>query len=208
VDAGGGAVALGVVVPIGLLVGLGVEVVGMGACRISSVVVVAAAVRAATVVGVGTSAVPVAWELADRDRALLVVDTVDARFVVLAEADVLAPNPSSDRAVVRPADWDGPGFEIGCATLVDKYMMSLPWTTRLSLDFFSSNVSISSDKISISVMNEVDAARTVASEPQIQHIANSHIYNAQESLVLPLELALVEYLDSDDRGILDSTTSV
>jgi len=151
--------------PIGLLIGLGVETTGRGACRGSSVVVVAAAVRAGTTVGVDTSAVPVAWELADRDRALLVVDTVDARFVVLAEAEVLAPSPNSDSAVVRPADWDGPGLAIGCATLVDKYMMSLPWTTRLSLDFLSSSVSISADKIHISLTECVDAARTMATEP-------------------------------------------
>jgi len=33
---------------------------------------------------------------------------------------------------------------------------------------------------------------------QIQHIADSDVHNTQETLIPPLELALVENLDGDD----------
>ena len=38
----------------------------------------------------------------------------------------------------------GPGRFSGARRLVDKLKMSLPWTTKLSFDFFRSRVSISS----------------------------------------------------------------
>lgn len=38
---------------------------------------------------------------------------------------------------------------------------------------------------------------------KVQHIADSHIHHAQKSLIPPLELALVEYLNSNNRRILD-----
>lgn len=51
--------------------------------------------------------------------------------------------PISAKAEVTPCTCEGPGLEMGWLTLVDKYMMSLPCTTRLSFDFLRSNVSIS-----------------------------------------------------------------
>lgn len=94
--------------------------------------------------GIGTAggavSAAVAWELVflDREAGL---EAGRARLVVLAEGEAFMPK--SDSAVVSPATWEGPGLEMGCCTLVERMMMSLPWTTRLSLDFFSSSVSIS-----------------------------------------------------------------
>jgi hypothetical protein len=84
----------------------------------------------------------VAWELVDLESALVVTEVVRAKFEVLAEGEWLL-RPISEIAVVMPDTWEGPGFDIGWLTLVDRYIMSLPWTTRLSLDFLRSNVSIS-----------------------------------------------------------------
>jgi hypothetical protein len=83
----------------------------------------------------------VAWELADLDSAV-VVAVFRVRLDVLAEGE-LEPRPMSDKAVVIPETWDGPGLDMGWATLVERYMISFPWTTRLSLDFLRSKVSIS-----------------------------------------------------------------
>ena len=84
---------------------------------------------------------PVAWELAFLER-VDVFEAVRVRFVVLAEGEGVF-RPKSAKVVVSPATWEGPGLEIGCWTFVERIMMSLPCTTRLSLDFFRSNVSIS-----------------------------------------------------------------
>lgn len=40
---------------------------------------------------------------------------------------------------------------------------------------------------------------------EVQHIAHSHINHTQETLVLSLELALVENLDGYNGRVLDST---
>ena len=40
-------------------------------------------------------------------------------------------------------------------------------------------------------------------EIQVEHIADANIHHTEEALVPLLELALVEYLHSDDRGVLD-----
>ena len=91
--------------------------------------------------GDGPGSAPVAWELAFLER-VEVFEVVRARLVVLSEGEA-AFRPNSDRAVVSPATWEGPGLEMGCWIFVERIMMSLPCTTRLSLDFFRSNVSIS-----------------------------------------------------------------
>ena len=45
-------------------------------------------------------------------------------------------------------------------------------------------------------------------EFQVQHIADPHIDYAEEALIPLLELALVEYLDSDDGRVLNSARGI
>lgn len=40
-------------------------------------------------------------------------------------------------------------------------------------------------------------------QSKIQNIADSHIHDPEETLVPPLELALIEYLNRDDGGVPD-----
>lgn len=54
----------------------------------------------------------VAWELVDLERAPVVVELVSVRFEVLAEGEFV-PRPISDRAVVNPDVWVGPGLDMG-----------------------------------------------------------------------------------------------
>ena len=94
-----------------------------------------------TAMGDGPRSEPVAWELAFLER-VEVFEAARVRLLVLAEGDE-AFRPNSARFVVSPPTWEGPGLAMGCWTFVERTMMSLPCTTRLSLDFFRSNVSIS-----------------------------------------------------------------
>jgi len=80
------------------------------------------------------TSVPVAWELG-------VVEFGRAKLEVLAAGELF--NPISANAVFRPETWEGPGLVMGWLIFVERYMISLPCTTRLSFDFFKSNVSIS-----------------------------------------------------------------
>lgn len=50
---------------------------------------------------------------------------------------------------------------------------------------------------------EVQCKHLMAAKFKVQHIADSHIHHTQKSLIPPLELALVKYLNSNDRRILD-----
>lgn len=74
-------------------------------------------------------------------------------------------------------------------------MMSLPWTTRLSVDFFKSLVSISVQHggqyvcLMVLVMET-----TISAYVQINHITNADINDSEKSLVLLLELLLIENL--------------
>ena len=45
---------------------------------------------------------------------------------------------------------------------------------------------------------------TMTAELQVQYIADTDVHNAEETLIALLELTLVEYLHSDNGGILDS----
>ena len=83
--------------------------------------------------------------------------------------------------------------------------MSLPWTTRLSLDFFRSMVSISASEMSAHVESYIAWLRTVTTKLEIEHIADPDIDNSKESLVPSLELALVKDLNCDDGGVFDHT---
>lgn len=88
--------------------------------------------------GVLADSVTVAWVLDVRESGL---PEGPAPF---GEREMLDSfMPMSAKAEVTPWSCEGPGLEMGWLTLVDKYMMSFPWTTRLSFDFLRSNVSIS-----------------------------------------------------------------
>lgn len=68
-------------------------------------------------------------------------------FDVLGVKDIRdAFKVRSPKAGVIPETWEGPGLLIGVDVLVDKHKISLPCTTKLSLDFLRSNVSISNSK--------------------------------------------------------------
>lgn len=82
--------------------------------------------------------------------------------------------------------------------------MSFPCTTKLSLDFFKSSVSISTT-VQITVSAEPNERRTMTVQSKVQNIADFDVDNAEEALIPPLELALIEYLDCDDGGVLDGT---
>ena len=43
----------------------------------------------------------------------------------------------------------------------------------------------------------------MATQFEIKHVTNSDIYDTQKSLIPALKLALVEYLHSNDRRVLD-----
>ena len=43
----------------------------------------------------------------------------------------------------------------------------------------------------------------MSTEFQVKHVADAHIDDPKKALVALLELALVEYLDGNDRGLLD-----
>lgn len=45
--------------------------------------------------------------------------------------------------------------------------------------------------------------RTMTTNFQVEHIANTNIHDSEETLVALLELALVEYLHGDHRRVLD-----
>lgn len=46
----------------------------------------------------------------------------------------------------------------------------------------------------------------MTSQLQVKYIVDAHVYDSEETLVALLELALVEYLHCNDRGIFHSTT--
>lgn len=43
---------------------------------------------------------------------------------------------------------------------------------------------------------------------KVENVADSDIDNSKKALVASLELTLVKYLDSDDRGILDGAAEI
>ena len=51
-------------------------------------------------------------------------------------------------------------------------------------------------------------ALTVPTQFKVENVADSDIDNSKETLVTSLEFALIEYLDSDDGGILDGAVEI
>lgn len=87
---------------------------------------------------------------------------------------------------------------MGCVKFVERLKISLPWTTILSFDFLRSRVSISDVTHVISHCSRSGHQNlTVAAGVKVKSIAYADIDNAQEPLVLFLELLLVEYLYSE-----------
>jgi hypothetical protein len=102
----------------------------------------------------------------------------------------------------------GAGFwRIGVDVFVDRWMMSFPWTTRLSLDFFRSRVKVSVGTWgTISISNgcwKGSLLRTIPSKFKVEHVGDFEIDNAEKPLVLALKLLLVENLNRYDRTLVD-----
>ena len=75
-----------------------------------------------------------------RDKEELPAWRPEALVVREAFESIVRPETESDDA--WSAVEEG-GLLMGWEMLVERYMISFPWTTRLSLDFFRSKVSIS-----------------------------------------------------------------
>lgn len=87
---------------------------------------------------------------------------------------------------------------MGACRFVERLRISLPWTTMLSLDFFKSRVSIS-ENTSASRSCERDTEKgTIAPRIEVNHRAYADVYDAEEPLVLLLELLLVKDLNGED----------
>ena len=85
----------------------------------------------------------------------------------------------------------------GASKFVEMLIISLPCTTKLSVDFLRSRVIITVNHIQsvCSIPIPDTSLLTILSGRKIDDISNSNIDDAQEALVLLLELLLVEYLD-------------
>lgn len=115
--------------------------------------------------------------------------------------------------VFRAGRLDGGAlFRGGPARLVDRLIISLPCTTRLSVDFLRSRVSISVNHGQClscqywsreSRMTEL----TLLIGREVDDISNSYIDDSQESLILLLELLLVKDLNCQD-AVLRNTPSI
>jgi hypothetical protein len=87
---------------------------------------------------------------------------------------------------------------MGVRRLVDRFMISLPLTTRLSFDFRRSFVIISA-YVSIGCTSQrCFQIRTISTSFEIDGLADMDIDDAKKALVLLLELLLVEYLYGED----------
>ena len=81
---------------------------------------------------------------------------------------------------------------------VERFSISLPLTTRLSLDFRRSRVSISVTRCQppCAPCQHVPRKRpTIAADIEVDNTSQSHVDNSEEALVLLLKLLLIKYLD-------------
>ena len=76
-------------------------------------------------------------------------------------------------------------------------MINLPWTTRLSVDFLRSRVSISRMCVSTETVTG-QRLDTISSSVEVNHVANADVDHSQEALILLLEFLLVKDLDGED----------
>jgi hypothetical protein len=91
---------------------------------------------------------------------------------------------------------------MGVVRLVERLRMSLPCTTMLSLDFLRSRVSISA-RVSVHVARVDCEGRTVPTRVQVDYRPYADVYDAEEALVLLLELLLVEDLNREHALLVD-----
>ena len=83
-----------------------------------------------------------------------------------------------------PLEWvDGAKllFRTGVSRLVDKLMISLPWTTKLSEDFLRSRVSISVNNWGQwwrRLVKQAQLSLTILARREIDQISHTDIYNA------------------------------
>jgi len=118
---------------------------------------------------------------------------------------------SFDGRAFRPITEPGRREPVGgVLTLVERYSINLPWTTRLSLDLFRSKCKVSAKN---ALADDGKGAggklegHTVTIKLKIHMISYLYIDDTQEALISPLELALIEDLYCDNGRILDHTES-
>ena len=87
-------------------------------------------------------------------------------------------------------DW----FAAGACRLVERLTINFPCTTRLSVDFFKSLVSISLG-LSAKACGQLGIWLTISTHVKVNDIANSYVDYTEEALILLLELLLVEDLN-------------
>lgn len=82
--------------------------------------------------------------------------------------------------------------------------MSLPLTTRLSLDFRKSLVIISDGVSHRWHVDSMVTRPTITTGVEIHDTPNPNVHDAQKALILLLELLLVEYLHGEDAFVVDA----
>ena len=93
---------------------------------------------------------------------------------------------------------------MGAEVLVETWMISLPWTTRLSFDFFSSRVKVSIKADPQTADQQCNRTKsslkhTVTTQIKINDVGSADVDDPKKALVLALELLLVKDLNCDDR---------
>jgi hypothetical protein len=96
---------------------------------------------------------------------------------------------------------------MGACKLVERFRMSLPWTTMLSFDFFRSRVSISAVLLVPWFIVWDKKSGTVAPRVEVYDRAYADVDDAEEALVLLLELLLVKDLNGEDTLLVDAPSS-
>ena len=86
---------------------------------------------------------------------------------------------------------------MGAVRLVERLRISLPWTTMLSFDFLRSRVSISEGLLAYGA-GPAWIRPTIPARVEVYYRPYADIDDAQEALVLLLELLLVKDLNRED----------
>ena len=108
--------------------------------------------------------------------------------------------PAPGREVVEAA-------EIGARRLVDRFRISLPLTTRLSLDFRKSLVIISEMCQPLFKVRYPQYVHTFSPHVELDDASYTNIDDPEEALILLLEFLLVENLHSKDAVLGRSPVS-
>lgn len=97
---------------------------------------------------------------------------------------------------------------MGTLRLVERLRMSLPLTTRLSLDLRRSFVIISNRISHCDGIRRVVTRHTITACVQVYDTTNANIHHTKKALIFLLELLLVEYLYSEDAFIVHAPIRV